>query len=356
MNLNSFILYFAPDILALFGSSPLIAQYAGTYIRYNLLGVWAFCQTELLRRFLSSQRAYNLILYVQIVTTVIHPIWLYVFYNMFKLGIEGISIATCITYSLNFFVCYFYITYNKSYVREDSWHFVNKHSFIGLIEYLKYGAPSMVMIVLEAWCFQSLMLMSFSLGANELSVSVITLNIEGIVYLIAIGSSFAVSGLIGNSLGGSHPENAKKYATMSIVYSLILSAVTWVVLLFFGTFIVKFFTKDPEIESAASKMIPVLMVLIWGDYVNLVNSGTIRALGKQNIASIFSVVWFWIIVVPLGYILGFKVGWGVVGIWIGVPIGLTIISGAFIWIIYSSDLVELSQKVIDRIEKEKNSL
>ena len=212
------------------------------------------------------------------------------------------------------------------------------------------------MIVLEAWSFEILLIMSFSLGTNELSVSVIVLNIEGIIYLISIGSSFAVSGLIGNSLGGSHPENAKKYSNMAIAFSLIVSAVSCVILLFFGSFIIKFFTKDPEIEAMSSKMIPLIMIFLWGDYVNLINSGTIRAMGKQSIASIFSIIWFWAIVIPLGYIFAFKVGWGVVGIWLGLPIGLTIISLCFIWVIYSSDLVELSQKVVDRIEKEKQSL
>ena len=81
------ILYFMADILIFIGEPVKASEYAGTYIRANLPGIWAYCQTELLRRFLCSQGEFHLVLKIQLVTTVLHPLWVYLFVGVFNLDI-----------------------------------------------------------------------------------------------------------------------------------------------------------------------------------------------------------------------------------------------------------------------------
>ena len=142
--LQGVVLYYSADILIFIGEPVNASEYAGIYIRTNLPGIWAYCQTELLRRFLWSQGEFNLVLKIQIVTTVLHPLWVYIFVGPLNLDIVGIAVATCITYILNFVIGTVYITLNKSVVKEGSWHWINRDSFKGIIEYLRYGIPSMI--------------------------------------------------------------------------------------------------------------------------------------------------------------------------------------------------------------------
>lgn len=70
---QSVLLYNATSILKWIGQADIAAEYAGTYIRLNLVGLFAVCQLELLRRFLGTQGVFYLILKTQIVCTCLHP-------------------------------------------------------------------------------------------------------------------------------------------------------------------------------------------------------------------------------------------------------------------------------------------
>ena len=210
--------------------------------------------------------------------------------------VVGIATATWITYILNFAIGVIYITLNKSVVKEGSWHWINKDSFTGIVEYLRYGIPSMVMIILESWWFEGLIIMSGFLGVDQLGASVITLNFQGIIYLVSLGGSISTSSLIGNSLGASNPENAKKYTNMGVILSLILSVITTLVFGLFSNQIISIFTNHEEIKSIAKDTIPLLLVILWGDYISLISGGMITAMGYQSYAIIYSVICFWVLI------------------------------------------------------------
>lgn len=101
-------------------------------------------------------------------------------------------------------------------MKEGSWNSINKDSFVGLIEYLKYGIPSMMMTFLEFCAYEVINIMAAYLGALELGASVILFNIICYMYMVISGFSFASSSLVGNSLGASQPKNARIYANISL--------------------------------------------------------------------------------------------------------------------------------------------
>ena len=153
--------------------------------------------------------------------------------------------------------------------------------------------------------------MSGFLGVDQLGASVITLNFQGIIYLVSLGGSISTSSIIGNSLGASNPENAKKYTNMGIILSLILSVITTFIFGLFGNQMISIFTDHIEIKSIAEKMIPLLLIILWGDYISLICGGMITAMGYQSNAIIHSIICFWVLIIPLGYIFGIIFDMGV---------------------------------------------
>lgn len=180
----------------------------------------------MLRRYLGTQGVFYLILKFQIISTSLHPILLYFFVSYLDWGVAGIATSTSLSHISTFIGSYAYICFNTSVVKENSWHFINKDAFVGLIEYLRYGLPSMFLCVLEFWCFETLMLLSGLIGANTLGASVIIINIIAFLYMFPLGLSFSTSSLVGNSLGALRPGNAKMYANISIITSVVFSIVS----------------------------------------------------------------------------------------------------------------------------------
>jgi Na+-driven multidrug efflux pump len=74
-----------------------------------------------------------------------HLFWLYIFVSVLDFSMKGVALSCLITYSSTFVLTYGYLFIDSSRLKPDSWYFLSKDSFVGIIEYLSYGIPSMIM-------------------------------------------------------------------------------------------------------------------------------------------------------------------------------------------------------------------
>ena len=190
------------------------------------------------------------------------------------------------------------------------------------------------------------------LGPNEQGASLILLNIAAFFFMLALGISFSASTLVGNSLGALKPANAKVYSNVSIIFSLVISLFISIFMIVFRYEIITLFSDHQPIIEIFVSTIPLIAWLTAGDFMQCVSGGIIRSMGHQKYATYSSIVFYWFLLVPLAYILVFQFDLGVFGLWTSTPLALTLLSISFIYIIYSTDMRELSYKIADRIQKE----
>ena len=71
--------------------------------------------------------------------------------------------------------------------------------------------------------------------------------------------------------------------------------------------------------------------------------GILRGMSDVKIPTIITLVAYWGTALPMAYFLGFKVGWGAEGIWIGLLVGLTV-AALFLYIRFNRESVRMLQK------------
>ena len=76
--------------------------------------------------------------------------------------------------------------------------------------------------------------------------------------------------------------------------------------------------------SIAASLLVIAAFFQMSDGVQAVGLGILRGITDVKIPMIISFVAYWVVGFPIGYLLGFSGGMGVVGVWIGLLIGLTI--------------------------------
>ncbi len=71
-----------------------------------------------------------------------------------------------------------------------------------------------------------------------------------------------------------------------------------------------------------------------------VATGILRGLGDTRTPMIWNLAWHWGLGLPLGYTMCFTWGWGVIGIWIGLSIGLIVVGAVLLrtWIVRTHTL------------------
>jgi len=102
-----------------------------------------------------------------------------------------------------------------SLVKPEAFHFFNRDSFSGLKEYMIFGVPSMIMLVIEWVSFEMMGIYAGIVSVNSLGAHTIMANLMTLFYMIPLGLSFATMAHIGSALGKGQYKLAEKYFKVS---------------------------------------------------------------------------------------------------------------------------------------------
>ena len=94
--------------------------------------------------------------------------------------------------------------------------------------------------------------------------------------------------------------------------------------------IARVFSPDPAVVRVGATLLLVAAAFQLFDGVQVVTTGALRGAGDTKTPMLANFVAYWFIGIPLGYFFCFRLGWGALGIWIGLCIGLMIIGSALL--------------------------
>ena len=80
--------------------------------------------------------------------------------------------------------------------------------------------------------------------------------------------------------------------------------------------------SEAEVIETASKLLIIAALFQVFDGMQATGLGVLRGLTDAKIPMILSIFVYWIVGIPLGYVLGFSAGYGVYGIWTALSISL----------------------------------
>jgi len=123
--------------------------------------------------------------------------------------------------------------------------------------YLRYGIPSLFMLIFEWWSYEILSIYSGWLGTAALATQVIVSNIFEMLYLLTLGISLAAISLVGNSLGDNKPNQAKRYTVATYICCVIVTTGCLLLFIIFNQSYIQVYTTDPEINEMFNKVLPI---------------------------------------------------------------------------------------------------
>ncbi len=195
---------------------------------------------------------------------------------------------------------------------------------------LHIGLPAGAQFIFEVAAFDLSAVMMGWLGTKTLAAHQIAINLATISYMTTSGLAAAATIRVSNELG------KKDFATLRTVAFVLLSLAMaimflWGLLFVAGrNFLPTLYVNDPEVIAIAAPLLITAGFFQLSDGVQVVCLGALRGLHDVKIPSLFIFIAYWIIGLPLGYVLAFKLAWGAIGIWTGLLIGLTLTASAMV--------------------------
>jgi MATE family multidrug resistance protein len=82
------------------------------------------------------------------------------------------------------------------------------------------------------------------------------------------------------------------------------------------------YTTDKSVITIAEQLLIVAAFFQLFDGTQVVGLGVLRGIGDVNVPTVITFISYWIIGLPVGYLLGIHLGLGVTGVWYGLVCGL----------------------------------
>ncbi|KAF3431963.1 hypothetical protein FNV43_RR26699 [Rhamnella rubrinervis] len=312
--------YFS-KLLIFIGQDPLISQEAGKFIVCLIPALFAYAILQPLVRFFQTQSLVTPMLVSTCITLCIHvPLcWFMVFKS--GLGNHGGALAIGISYWLNVVFLGLHMKFSSSCAKTRTP--ITMELFHGIGEFLRLAVPSALMLCLEWWSYELVILQSGLLPNPKLETSVLAvcLNTISTLYSIPYGLAAAASTRVSNELGAGNSKAART-ATLAVMFlavgeACIISTVLFVNRRVFGYT----FSNEKEVVDYVTEIAPLVCVSLILDGLQGVLSGVARGCGWQKIGAYINLGAFYLCGIPVAAILGFWVQLRGKGLWIGIQLG-----------------------------------
>src|SRR3954464_11988872 len=103
-------------------------------------------------------------------------------------------------------------------------------------------------------------------------------------------------------------------------------------------FVVRRFMEDKGVVAAGVTLLRIAAFFELFDGLQVVATGALRGIGDTRSPMVAHFLGYWVIGMPVAYLLCFTLGWGALGIWVGLSAALILIGAALVvrWRLKSS--------------------
>lgn len=297
-----------------------------TFLRVNILSVPGTILFESGKRFLQAQHIYNPGTYFLFIATPINFIlhWLLVWHPVYGVGFIGSPIAMAVTNTLLPILMLLYVIFVDGKKCWGGFNFKKARS--GWKPMLQLSIPGVIMIEAEYLAFEVITILAASFGTNSLAAQSITANISSLAFQIPFSVAVAVSTRIGYWLGKDDLNSARLVVKISWAMAVVVGFFLWVTIFFNRETIASTFTTDKKVIAIAIKVLGIASCNQLIDVFNVVGAGILRGQGRQKIGSVVNLISYYMVGLPLCYVLGFHTSVGFLGLWYGLVSGVSFLA------------------------------
>lgn len=318
--------------LELLGQDPAIAALAARYNLYKLPVVPCFLVYTALRQYLQGRTLMAPATIVMWIGNAVHvPLSLVLIFGFGPvpaLGIEGAAIAESSTFVLLVLGLIGWI--HRHRLHAGAWRpwSSESHELRGLLQAARLGAPVAMQIAFEAWAFSLAALMAGWIDRDAVGSHQIALNLVVLSFMLPLGISQAASARVGNLIGAGDAQGMRQAVKASVLLGagvMLIPAISFILL---RAQLPGLYSDEPGVVDLAARLLPIAAAFQLFDGTQVVAAAVLRGMGRPDGGAALSLIGYYVIALPLGYVLGLVLGFGLVGVWIGLAVGLVAVAAA----------------------------
>ena len=172
------------------------------------------------------------------------------------------------------------------------------------------------------------------LGTVPLAAHQVVASISTLGFMLYYGVGSAVSIRVSNFFGRGDIAGVRR-ATLAGTHLLGLLAISVsVFFLLVREHLGWLYTSSEEVVNLVAVLMVILVFYQFGDSLQIIFANALRGVADVTSMAVISFIGYFVIALPVSCICGFVLDWGIEGIWVGYPVGLTLTGGMMCWRFY----------------------
>jgi MATE family multidrug resistance protein len=327
----SLSLYAGKNVLHHLGQDPEVVIYAIPFLELISLSIIPMLLFMTLKQFADGLEQTRLAMLFSLLSLPVNVFlnWLLIYGNWGfpRLELTGAGWATLVTRTLMFLALLLVVIKTKRFsrymvLRRSQWHF-NKTT---LADLLRIGVPSSLQIGMEAGAFAVTGILVGTISAVAQAAHQIALSCAAFTFMVSLGLSQAGSIRTSNALGRNDWSAIRRIGKSTMLSALLYGVCCAILFVLLRYALPQFFTSNGNVQALASVLLLMAGIFQISDSTQAIGAGLLRGIKDVKLPTLLIGVAYWVIGIPIGYLLAYQFKMGAVGMWLGLILGLTFAS------------------------------
>jgi multidrug resistance protein, MATE family len=310
--------------------NPIVSQQTSDYLRVLNWGTLPLLIYAAFRRYLQGVKRVGPVTFALISANLINwgGNWALIYGHLGfpEMGVRGSALSTCMARAYMAAVLVFAAWKNEAGRGHPLFAHWPGIVFNRIVSLLRLGVPAAGQIVMEVGAFGAATVMAGRLAPAALAAHQIALNCAAFSYMVPLGTSAAAAVAVGHAVGAGDGPRARRAGWMALAIGVSFMACAAVVFLLAPHAVLVIYTNQEAVVNMGVPLLALAAAFQIFDGIQTISTGALRGLGETRVPMLANFVGYWICGLPLGYVLCFRRGHGVLGIWTGLTLALIFIA------------------------------
>jgi len=305
-----------------------VVELAVPYFRIISFSLVPFMVFQAFRQFTEGLGLTRQAMYITITGNVINIILNYILIfgklGMPAMGLEGAGWATFIARCIMAILMAFFALFSQKLKAYREYYTGGRINYTLVRKLMSIGVPIGFQFIFEVGAFTISAVMIGWIGATALAAHQIAISLASITFMMATGIASATTIRVGNQNGRKDYRTLRKVGFTGYFMVIMFMTLNGLLMIIGRNFLPTLYINEVEVITLASGLLVVAALFQVSDGMQVVGLGACRGMTDVKIPTIFTLIAYWVIGLPIGYFLGFQLNMGAKGIWWGLLIGLTV--------------------------------
>ncbi len=251
--------------------------------------------------------------------------WMFIYGNLGapRMGLDGAGVATLLARVAMLAAMIWWCVRARAVREWVPTHWFRPPDWPAVRDLIGVGLPASLQLLAEVSAFVMVTLLIGTLGPAALASHQVAMTCAATIFMVPLGLSMALTVRMGEAWGASEWTRLRFIIGSGWGLALAFTACSATGFLLFNQTIAGWFLTEPTAKALTASLLLVSAAFQVSDALQVSAGGALRGLGDVKVPALLAFVAYWVIAIPAGWLLAFRAGLGVAGMWWGITLGLT---------------------------------